>query len=170
MSHEWVVTELQHPREQDVTELAELLCVVVEEGASVGFLPPLRAAEALAYWKGVWAPHVKVWTVSRNERIVGTVQLDLCQKPNGSHRAEIAKLMVHPASRGQGIARALMKVAEACAVADGRTLLVLDTRAGDPSNLLYQSLNYIEAGRIPEYARSADGELHATVFYYKRLS
>lgn len=78
--------------------------------------------------------------------------------------------MVHPERRRQGIARMLMETAEACAASEGKTLLVLDTRGGDPSNLLYQSLGFAEAGRIPDYARSASGELHETVFYYKKLT
>ncbi len=48
-------------------------------------------------------------------------------------------------------------------------LLVLDTREKDPSNLLYASLGFAEAGRIPAYAESADGGFDASVFYYKKL-
>jgi ribosomal protein S18 acetylase RimI-like enzyme len=88
---------------------------------------------------------------------------------NGSHRAEIAKLMVHPEARRQGLGRLLMETAEARARVEQRSLLVLDTRLGDPSNQLYLSMEYIEAGRIPAYARSANGELSATVYYYKQL-
>jgi hypothetical protein len=32
-----------------------------------------------------------------------------------------------------------------------------------------RTLGFREAGRIPDYAKSADGKLHKTVFYYKRL-
>jgi ribosomal protein S18 acetylase RimI-like enzyme len=63
-----------------------------------------------------------------------------------------------------------MERVETAAIADNRTLIVLDTREGDPSNDLYRSLGYIEAGRIPHYARSATGTLDATVFYYKELT
>ncbi len=150
-------------------ELGGLLSRVVEDGASVGFLPPLAEAEAARYWRGVPGEGVLLWVAWDNGRIAGSVQLHLALKPNGLHRAEIAKLMVHPERRRRGIARLLMEMAEAFASADGRTLLVLDTRAGDPPNSLYQSLGYVEAGRIPDYARSADGELHETVFYYKQL-
>jgi len=48
----------------------------------------------------------------------------------------------------------------------GRTLLVLDTRQGDPSELLYRKLGYTRAGVVPGYAGSADGTLAATAFYY----
>jgi hypothetical protein len=47
---------------------------------------------------------------------------------------------------------------------------VLDTRKGDPSEGLYASLGWTKAGDIPNYARSANGDLHATALYYKLLS
>jgi len=107
----------------------EVLIDVVADGASVGFLPPLSEAEALAYWRGVWAPGVTVWSVSLEGTLVGTVQVHEAHSRNGKHRAEIAKLMVHSDCRGRGIAHALMNVAEKSARDQGRTLLVLDTRA-----------------------------------------
>ncbi|EFM09473.1 GCN5-related N-acetyltransferase [Paenibacillus curdlanolyticus YK9] len=150
-------------------ELAELLVKVVEDGASIGFLPPLSLEDASVYWRQAAGPDVILYVVRLDARMVGTVQLQLCSKQNGAHRAEIAKLMTHPNARRQGIGRALMLEAEARAKREGRTLLVLDTREGDPSNLLYKSLDYLEAGRIPDFAKSANGELHATVLYYKRV-
>ncbi|MBL0388511.1 GNAT family N-acetyltransferase [Tumebacillus sp. ITR2] len=169
MSNQWEVKQLVEPSEKDLEQLSNLLIDVVADGASVGFLPPLGEADARTYWKGVWAPGVTVWSVSLEGTLIGTVQLHEAHSQNGKHRAEIAKLMVHSDCRGRGIARALMNVAEKSARDQGRTLLVLDTRAGDPSNSLYQSLGFIEAGRIPNYARSADGNLDETVFYYKHF-
>ncbi|MMZ68282.1 Acetyltransferase [compost metagenome] len=78
-------------------------------------------------------------------------------------------MMVHPGYRKKGIGRRLMERVERAALEEQRSLLILDTREGDPSNLLYQSLGYRAAGRIPGYARSSDGRLEATVFYYKQL-
>ncbi|SFJ81516.1 Acetyltransferase (GNAT) family protein [Thermoflavimicrobium dichotomicum] len=75
--------------------------------------------------------------------------------------------MTHPNYRRNGIGRLLMQKAEERAKQEGRSLLVLDTREGDPSNHLYTSIGYIQAGRIPNYAKSATSELHATIFYYK---
>jgi ribosomal protein S18 acetylase RimI-like enzyme len=102
-------------------------------------------------------------------RVVGSVQLDYAMRRNALHRAEIMKLMVHRSARRRGIGRALMLEAAQVAKADGRTLLVLDTRHGDPSETLYRSLGYQVAGIIPRYARSASGELHATILMYLEL-
>lgn len=153
----------------DLAAMSALLVDVVEEGASLGFLPPLSRREARAYWLGALAESVKLWVAEHDGHIVGTVQLQLSAKPNGRHRAEIAKLMVHPQARRLGIARQLLETAETAGRHEGISLMVLDTREGDPSNVLYRSLGYHEVGRIPQYARSADGTLHTTVLYYKVL-
>ncbi|WP_028560554.1 GNAT family N-acetyltransferase [Paenibacillus pinihumi] len=151
-------------------QLSRLLIHVVEDGASVGFLPPLSREEAEGYWQQVIADDVQLWAAIQGECIIGTVQLHLAMKANALHRAEIAKLMVDPSSRRGGIGRKLMHTAEQAAFCEGRSLLVLDTRSGDPSNLLYRSIGYIEAGHIPHYARSANGELDGTTLYYKLLA
>ncbi|TWM66746.1 Acetyltransferase [Bacillus paralicheniformis] len=77
--------------------------------------------------------------------------------------------MTDPAFRRQGVAKSLMQKAIDRAKQEGRSLLVLDTREKDPSNLFYASLGFAEAGRIPAYAESADGGFDASVFYYKKL-
>jgi ribosomal protein S18 acetylase RimI-like enzyme len=158
------------PLETDMHhQLTELLIRVVEDGASVGFLAPLSYDEASAYWEDVLGPGVTLWVAVQNGQMIGTVQLQCAMKANGRHRAEVAKLMVDPASRRGGIGRALMLHLEPKAKQEGRTLLVLDTREGDPSNKLYQSLGYIQAGVIPDYALSSNGQLDGTVLYYKRI-
>ena len=154
--------------------LCALLKDVVDGGASVGFLPPLDGEEAGAYWDGVAAALKgggrRLWIARRTDGgIVGSVQLDLDAQANASHRAEVIKLMVVSAARRRGIGRALMEAAEAEARRLGRTTLVLDTRQGDPSEALYRRTGWQPAGTIPRYARSADGTLHTTAFYYKLL-
>lgn len=161
-----IVTALS-PRELE--QLVRLLVAVVDDGASVGFLPPLGPEEARAYWTGVLGSGVVLVVAEEDGRIIGTGQLHLERQANGRHRAEVAKLMVEPAARRRGLGRRLIERLEAIAREERRTLLVLDTREGDPSNRLYRSLGWVEAGRIPRYARSANGELRGTVFYYKEL-
>ncbi|OJH38976.1 GNAT family N-acetyltransferase [Cystobacter ferrugineus] len=153
--------------------LVELLRDSVNSGASVGFLPPLEAAEARAYWEGVvleLASPSRGLAVARVDgRIVGTAQLAEADKANARHRAEVSKVLVHSSVRRQGLGAALMRALEARARERGKSTLVLDTREGDPSERLYQSLGWIRAGVIPRYAQSADGALHGTVLYYKLL-
>jgi acetyltransferase len=154
-------------------ELVELLQDSVAGGASIGFLPPLGDDQAQAYWASVieeLAHGALVLLVARQAgAVVGTVQLALAQRPNARHRAEVQKLLVHTRARRQGIGLALLAAADDTARQAGRTLLVLDTRAGDPSELLYLKHGYTRAGSIPQYARSASGELHATAIFYKLL-
>ena len=154
-------------------QLISLLQANVDAGASIGFLPPLSATEAGAYWQGVEEalrnPYRILFIARWADQIVGSVQLDLVAKPNGAHRAEVMKLMVHPMQRRQGIARTLMLALEAQAQGAGRTTLVLDTREGDPSEQLYRSLGYTCIGVIPKYCISADGNLDGSAFYYKLI-
>ncbi|MEW9052451.1 MAG: GNAT family N-acetyltransferase [Neobacillus sp.] len=155
--------------ETHIDSLTDLLVQTVDDGASIGFLPPMKQSDARDYWQTVCSPNVILFIATLNNEIAGTIQLHLCSKQNGLHRAEIAKLMTGPNARRKGVGRSLMKAAEERAMEEGRTLIVLDTREGDPSNLLYQSLGYIQAGKIPHFALSGEGELDTTVIYYKEL-
>ena len=154
-------------------DLVPLLQDVVEDGASVGFLRPLPAEIAERFWQHVIqdvADASRILLVARRDgRIVGTVQLGLCLKQNGPHRADVQKLMVHSACRGQGIGKALMAAIEDQARAAGRSLLCLDTEAGKPAQTMYERSGWIRIGEIPGYACSREGELHAAAFYYRQI-
>jgi GNAT superfamily N-acetyltransferase len=155
-------------------ELAEVLRDCVLNGASVGFELPFSLDEARAFWLGL-APAVERGErrlfVVRDEAgvICGTVQLVLAAMPNGLHRAEISKMLVHSRMRRQGIAQSLMLHAEAVARAERRTLIVLDTCTGYGAEQMYRKLGYQECGVIPEYATMPDGTLGAATFMYKLL-
>ena len=158
-----------------MSQLVALFQDALDSGAALGFLPPLSTEAATAYWQRV-AEGVQtgalVLLVARDattHEIVGTVQLAPAPQSNGRHRAEVMKMMVHRRARRRGVARQLLHALEAEARLRGRTTLVLDTRAGDVAEPLYQSVGYRMAGTIPDFAQSADGSLHATVLYYKLL-
>lgn len=155
-------------------QLAELLQDTVNSGSSVGFIPPLAARTAKAYWLETIeevAQAKRLLLVSSEEgEVTGTVQLALVMKENGLHRAEVQKLLVHTRFRQRGIARSLMNAVEAAAQRIGRTLLVLDTEQGSPAESLYERCGYTRAGVIPQYARSADGAFITTVVFYRLLS
>ena len=102
--------------------------------------------------------------------VQGSVQLDLEPRANGNHRAEVIKLFVHRRARRLGLAKALMLEVESTARGLGRTLLLMDTRKGGDAEKMCESLGYIRYGEVPGYARSANGELDATVFFYCQLA
>jgi hypothetical protein len=160
----------------DIDMLGEVLHAVVHDGAGVSFVVPFSLEEARAFWldkvlAGVRAGTRRVVVARESGRIVGTVQLDLAVPPNQQHRAEVAKLLVHPTARRKGVARALMLALEGLARSEGRTLLTLDTWTGGAAEPLYLSLGYIPAGVIPRYARgSVTPGLEATTIMYKELA
>ncbi len=164
------VERLERLSDTEVDQLSDLLIAIVEQGASVGYLPPLASDEAQAYWRKAIASENNVFLVARRaDRIVGTVQLEWSPKKNARHRAEVNKLLVHPDAQRLGIGRLLMERLEAIAAENGWTTLHLDTREGDLSNDFYRSQGWTLAGVIPEWAESASGTLDGTVFYYKLL-
>jgi ribosomal protein S18 acetylase RimI-like enzyme len=159
---------------RELPALVALLRDSVDGGASVGFLPPLGADEAAAYWRGVIADvaaggRVLLALREADGRLAGSAQLELAGKPNARHRAEVQKVMVLTAARQRGHGRALMLALEDDARRRGRTTLVLDTREGDPSERLYRAVGWRLAGVVPRYAKSAGGGLDGSAFYYKLL-
>jgi acetyltransferase len=158
---------------REIGQLADLLMDAVEAGASIGFMPPLSMEQALAYWRNVIAEMrtgQRLLLVSIEGGLIqGSVQIHLEPRPNGNHRAEVAKLFVHRRARRRGLAKALMLEVESTARTLGRTLLLMDTRKGGEAEKMCQSLGYVKCGEIPKYARSADGNLDPSVFYYCQL-
>lgn len=153
--------------------LIELLTDAVDGGASVSFLAPLTHEAAALYWAGV-ADEVSlggrvVLAAVVGGWIVGCVHLVLAEQPNGHHRAEIQKLMVHSGYRRQGIGAQLLAAAEATALSHGRWLLVLDAEEGSAAERFYAHRGYQRVGTIPHYAQSSRGDYAATVLFYKQL-
>jgi ribosomal protein S18 acetylase RimI-like enzyme len=153
--------------------LSEILIETVANGGSVSFMHPLAPEQATAFWNKSLA------AAARGERIVlgawdgnilaGTVTLLLDCPPNQPHRAEIAKLITRLSHRSRGIAKALMREAEALAIAHNRTLLVLDTATDGGASHLYEALGFTLTGEIPDYALKPHGGLTGTRIYWKRI-
>lgn len=178
-------TELRKLTAQDVQwlpALADLLTDGVHHGASLGFLAPLSRYQALDYWHGVFAQlgaRHKLWIACDDARggaehtagpLQGAVQLSLCPRANAHHRGEVQRLMVHSHSRGRGIASQLMSRVECEALDQGRSLLVLEAPAGSQAEAVYAHLGWHRAGEIPDYDACAEGRLHGSAMYYKRLT
>lgn len=154
-------------------QLVNLLLDAVAHGASLGFLASLDGPEARRYWQGVRAAvadGARLLLAAVHEgTLLGAVQLDLCQKANGRHRAELQKMIVHSRVRRRGIGSVLLRAAEAEARALGRGLVYLDTEAGSGAEQLYQDLGYTRVGEVPDYACTPGGALRPTAIYYKTL-
>jgi GNAT superfamily N-acetyltransferase len=159
---------------EHLAALGEVLFDCVDGGASVSFLAPFSHADAEAFFEQT------ATAVERGERIllaafdgaalVGTVQIVLATPPNQPHRADVAKLLVHRAARGKGVAKLLMQAVEQASLRAGKTLLVLDTVTGSVAETLYKNLGWTVVGVIPDYALFPDGRLCATTVFFKKLS
>jgi len=163
--------------------LADVLIDCVEGGASVSFMLPLARETALRFWRSVLDGVVRGERVllvadavaeatngSASARIVGTVQLVTAQPDNQPHRADVAKMLVHRAARRSGVAGQLLAALDAAAIAEGKTVLVLDTVTGGDAERLYQRAGWTMVGSIPNYALMPDGAYCATTFFHKQLS
>lgn len=159
--------------DNDRRALAGLLRDAVENGASVGYVMPIDEADITAFWAGIFRDVVEgsraVLVVRQSGQIVGSVQVEFAGKPNGRHRAEIQKMLVHSTQRRKGLGRQLMMAAEACAKSRGRSLLVLDTETASAGQYLYASLGFIAAGEIPQFAIGTNGGWSPTTYMYKLL-
>jgi GNAT superfamily N-acetyltransferase len=155
--------------------LAEILIACVNGGASVSFMAPLAADKAEAFWHNVAdsvAVGERVLIVAKEPpsgNVVGTVQILLKQPENQPHRADLAKMLVHPGARRRGIGGQLLRFAEQAARSANRTLLVLDTATGGAAERLYQRLGWVRVGVIPDYALLPEGQPCGTTIFYKRL-
>jgi ribosomal protein S18 acetylase RimI-like enzyme len=157
-----------------VDSLVQLLVATVADGGSVSFMHPLAPEAARRFWQTSLA------AAGRGERVVlgawvgaelaGTVSVVMDMPENQPHRAEIAKLMVFPAQRGQGLARALMLAAEAVAVEKGKSHLLLDTASDGGAAALYAGLGYHFVGEIPNFALKPHGGLTGTRLYWKQIA
>jgi GNAT superfamily N-acetyltransferase len=160
------------PREIDA--LSEVLIDCVAGGASVSFMHPMTRAKAEGFWRSIAA------SVARGERvvlvaqdasgtIVGTVQVLFEQPENQPHRGDVAKMLVHRRARRQGVGAALLAAAERCALAAGKTLLVLDTVTDSDGYRLYARNGWQRCGEIPNYALWPDGRPCPTTVFFKSL-
>ena len=161
--------------DQNLDGLTRLLIDTVADGAAVSFLHPLSRDTACAFWQTEVFPEVtanrrSLFTAHLGDTLAGTVQLITAMLQNQPHRAEIAKMMVHPAARRRGLGHALLRAALDHAGSLGKTNVTLDTRSGDVSQSLYASVGFEVAGIIPDFALNPDGRtLHSTTYMFKRL-
>ena len=157
--------------------LVDLLQACVAGGASIGWPHTPTAEVAASFWQrcaaAAAAGERRMWLALARPgdaaSVVGSAQLVLDMPPNGRHRAEVVKVMVHPRARRRGLAERLMRHAEAQALQHQRRLLVLDTLSGSDAQRLYTRLGYQLCGQIPLYAQVGDQAFEATTVMFKTL-
>jgi GNAT superfamily N-acetyltransferase len=164
-------------RDAALPALVQLLQACVAGGASIGWPTTPSADTAAAFWRGsfaaVAAGERRLWLALDDAddpaTAIGSAQLAPAGMPNGRHRADVMKVMVHPRARRQGLATRLMRHIEQEAAAQGRWLLVLDTLSGSDAERLYARLGWQLCGRIPDYAEVGGGGFEPTTVMFKRL-
>jgi GNAT superfamily N-acetyltransferase len=155
-------------------ELTEIFTETVNGGSPLGFLAPITQATARDYWmsliRELEAGSRLLLIAYADNVVVGSGQLALSQRTNSPHRAELEKLFVARALRGQRIGRSLMRALHDAARDKGRTLIRLSTRRGEPPERFYKSLGYREIGVIPGWTIDRSGRRYDHVELYRDLS
>ena len=158
---------------EDIDALSALLTDAVVNGASVGYVLPVDGELINAYWRSIAdeinSGALALFAVRRDARIIASAQLAFCGKPNGRHRAEVQKVLVHSSARRMGLGAALMRAAEQHAREAARSLLVLDTETHSAGQKLYEAMGYQAAGVIPKFGIGNSGGFVPTTYMYKIL-
>jgi|1185.fasta_scaffold16193_2 GNAT superfamily N-acetyltransferase len=154
-------------------DLVQIFRDVVNGGIPLGFYAPITLQASHDYWLSI-IPELKAGTrlllvASNDGGVLGSGQLSLAQRQNSRHRAEVQKLFVARAARGQGIGKLLMHALHDLALETGRTLLQLNTRVGFDAVGFYKALGYREVGVIPGWTTDAEGSRFDHVEMYKQL-
>jgi N-acetylglutamate synthase-like GNAT family acetyltransferase len=103
-----------------------------------------------------------------NGVVVGTVNLELHPHGLKLHRATVTGLVVSQAYTRRGIARMLVQACRVEATKLGCTILEISCRAGEPPELIYPKLGFIEYGRLPMGLKESWGAYreYDEVMYY----
>jgi len=164
---------LSKPSPAQLDALARLLHDCIDAGASIGWVRTPSLDAARAYWQRIADSEARGercwWVIEEAGAMLGTAQLVTDGPENGRLRAEVCKVMVHPAARRRGFGQALMRAAEAEALTLGKRLILLDTNTDSPAQRLYEGLGWQVCGVMPDYAEQADGSLGATTWMFKQL-
>jgi acetyltransferase len=144
-------------------QLANLLLDAVASGAFPSAALDLDSRQARCYWQdvrmAVAAGTRRLLAASHDGTLIGTVQLDLCQRPDDRRRVDVQALMVHSRARRRGIGSVLLRAAEAEAGALGRDALRLAAEPGSGAETLIHDLGYARV----------DGAAGSHVVYTKTL-
>jgi GNAT superfamily N-acetyltransferase len=156
-----------------VRRLAEVLAACVEAGAALGVRRVPSREGAAAVWQAaasrVAEGRAALFAAWSEGVLAGAATLALDAPEDRPCRAEVERLLVHPAFRRRGLGRALLGAAETAAAAAGRRRLVVETAAEAACEALLRSAGWTEAGRIPDDVLAPDGTPRDTVILTRSL-
>lgn len=154
-------------------ELTAVLRDAVDSGSSINFLDQVTDDELAAFWRSsvedLAAGNRVLIVADTGTRYIGTAMVVFASQQNSQHRADVAKMIVHREFQRRGIASRLLTAIDEVALANGRTLLMLDTETDSAGEHLYAANGWIRFGEVPGHAHSPDGTLKPTTFFYRVL-
>jgi ribosomal protein S18 acetylase RimI-like enzyme len=133
-----------------------VVAAVMEQGGAVGWLGVPSFAETVDWLDGILAAvaagQARFAAVEQAGRIEAVGRWVRYEKPTVAANAEVQQVMVHPATRGGGLARLLVAALVDDARAAGIEVLTLDVRGNNHAAMaLYESLGFMVCGRYPDF-------------------
>ena len=157
----------------DLHDLCDAAEAAIKDGGGFGWLKPPPRHTLEAYWKGVLLIPERVLFVARLDGVIaGSCQI---HKPPRNNEAQgfacnLTTNFLAPWSRGHGLARQLVEIAEQYGRKAGFRVLNLDVRETQRAAIrLYETLGYTKFGEHPYYAFANDRYVRG-YFYYKDLA
>jgi GNAT superfamily N-acetyltransferase len=147
-------------------DLAQLLLDAHASNMALGLSGPLTKERAADAWNELRGT---ILAALEDGRVVGALCLTRARE-NGTHRAEVQKLVVRMDARGRGIGTRLLAAAEDRARELGVSLLWLTTHVGTQADGYYERLGWTRYGVVPGWARLPDGSLADNAFFYRVLT
>lgn len=131
--------------------LTAVVQAVAAAGGAVGWLHVPEPPEVQEWLEGLAAGGVRLAVATEDGQVLGCAGLRRQQAVVLSRTAEVTKVMTHPAAVRRGVARTLLDLLLATAVADGVELLTLECRGNNHGALrLYAQLGFVVTGRRPD--------------------
>ena len=140
---------------------------IVNAGRAYTWPPGTDYATARSLW--MLPTPAEVWVAVRGDRVAGSAVLEPNQPGLGGHVAHAA-FMVDPAQAGRGIGRALADhILQRARTLGYRAMQFNAVVADNPAVALWQSLGFVEVGRIPQGFRHTDGTFVDLLVLHRRL-
>jgi putative acetyltransferase len=144
------------------TDEVAILIGELDEVLSAEYPPEQRHGLAL---DAIFQPHVRFFLARRRGAAVGCGGVALF-----ADFAEVKRMYVRDAARGQGVAQALLARIEAEARAAGRPVLRLETGDRQEAAMrLYARAGFCRCGAFGTYASMAPAAIATSVFFEKPL-